>query len=330
MDLFGRKNIGRTSSYRGSLNAAEGSKRTKSARTSFIESPREKEAIIMIQRYSSNIKIEKNCMKAKKIQEKAEIIQWNLTLNKFQSLTVYANYYDVTIVERGTTGSISIGLATSDCDLHAHIGWSQNSYGYFGEDGTKWSNGKSTVFGTTFRKGDVIGCGYIKQANQVFFTKNKEFIGIAFQEILVKEHKDGTEKAILLYPTVSLGDSNVKVNFNFGPEFLFDLKVLEERERLRLMQVQAELAEEELLHQNKDNNNIKTEEADQKAKKDKGKEKIKKESNENHTQSKNTEGELDQAVQINQETVLPSTETQQQPEEQTKEKKEKKKKKEKK
>ena len=89
-------------------------------------------------------------------------------------------------------------------------GWGKNSYAYSGYSGKKISDASFQPYGPTFKEDDVVGCGVID--GKCFFTKNGEFLGVAFT---------GVTKG--LYPTVGLNYYST-VEGNFGQTaFTFDL-----------------------------------------------------------------------------------------------------------
>ena len=49
-------------------------------------------------------------------------------------------YYEVTVVDDGARGCISVGMADGDFPLNRRPGWEPNSYAYHGEDGRKYSD----------------------------------------------------------------------------------------------------------------------------------------------------------------------------------------------
>ena len=79
---------------------------------------------------------------------------------------------------------------------------------------------QTNELGKPFGAGDVVGCGvdYIKQ--QVFFTKNGEFVGYA------EERMEPAEFAVIKWiPTVGL-DAHHLVKVNTSGPFLFDFLAL--------------------------------------------------------------------------------------------------------
>ncbi|BGP33961.1 hypothetical protein JCM10296v2_005770 [Rhodotorula toruloides] len=153
-------------------------------------------------------------------------------------------YYEVTILDKGVSGYIGIGLSHRTVSLSRLPGWEDKSYGYHADDGRAFcSQGTGEPFGPTFTTGDVIGCGVdwtgagppvtdkersglrgaaAKEAaangggGRAFFTKNGEFIGYAFCNLQGK-----------LYPTVGLRTPNEAVRVDFGNEpFRFDIEGL--------------------------------------------------------------------------------------------------------
>ena len=63
-------------------------------------------------------------------------------------------------------------------DLHQHIGWERQSYGYHGDDGHSFcSSGTGQPYGPTFTTGDVIGCCINLIDNTCFYTKNGVNLG---------------------------------------------------------------------------------------------------------------------------------------------------------
>ena len=87
----------------------------------------------------------------------------------------------------------------------------KGSYGY-AYDGEKLGDGGSwESYGPRFSKGDVVGCGVFSDV--CFFTKNAEFLGVAFRGV----QREG------LHPTVGLcNGADAKANFG-QKAFQYDL-----------------------------------------------------------------------------------------------------------
>ncbi|GJN92586.1 hypothetical protein Rhopal_005617-T1 [Rhodotorula paludigena] len=149
-------------------------------------------------------------------------------------------YYEVTVLDKGVSGYIGIGLSDQNVKLSRLPGWEKKSYGFHADDGRAFCcQGNGEPFGPTFTSGDVVGCGIdwtdagpprgererngsegkdaaLKGGARVFFTKNGEFLGYAFCNLHGK-----------LFPTVGLRTPNEAVRVNFGAEpFKFDIEGL--------------------------------------------------------------------------------------------------------
>ena len=117
---------------------------------------------------------------------------------------------------------VAIGLSTLAFSPRDKMpGWDSNSYGYHGDDGGIFHGQGDMLrrYGPSFGPGDVIGCGLDYTTKRVFFVKNGEFLGYAFD---VRD--DVIEKG--LYPTVGV-DTECPLFVNFGTRpFRFDLSTL--------------------------------------------------------------------------------------------------------
>ena len=92
-------------------------------------------------------------------------------------------------------------------------GWGKNSYAYSGYSGKKISDASFQPYGPTFKEDDVVGCGVID--GKCFFTKNGEFLGVAF---------GGLPPRLNLSPAVDLRFKGWAVDANFGQRsFKYDL-----------------------------------------------------------------------------------------------------------
>ena len=131
-------------------------------------------------------------------------------------------YFEVKILNDGNTKEIEIGLTMSKnsnfvSSDDVNIGY--DGYGYRGRNGNLYQFGRKRdgeIFGETFQKDDVIGCGVNSIAQHVFFTKNGEIIGLANMGFRVQDQE--------WFPAVSLKGKNAKVEFNFGANpFIFKI-----------------------------------------------------------------------------------------------------------
>ncbi|CEO95792.1 B30.2/SPRY domain-containing protein [Plasmodiophora brassicae] len=132
-------------------------------------------------------------------------------------------YYEVTIVEAGQRGAITIGLADETADLMHRPGVDPSSVGYSATDGKVYSgqlSGKD--YGPTFTTNDVVGCGISFYTNDIFFTINGRSLSTACS----------MKKLPVLFPIIALSSPGELVNVNFGTEtFKFDVIAFERDER---------------------------------------------------------------------------------------------------
>jgi hypothetical protein len=126
-------------------------------------------------------------------------------------------YFEVTILNSGSQDLITIGLAPQTFHFHSQPGSNGVSYGYESKSGNKYHAGQYSLYGPAFTTEDTIGCG-ISPEGAVYFTKNGEFLGLAFYPITTKiATKD-------LFCIVALHSNQAKVRVNFGNEkFKFNL-----------------------------------------------------------------------------------------------------------
>ncbi|KAL3126049.1 hypothetical protein niasHT_003646 [Heterodera trifolii] len=133
-------------------------------------------------------------------------------------------------------GPLHIGLSTKEMPLDDWLGNGRVGYANYGMIESKNANGNYTIivnFGkidyknangievrisdnvTSFRIGDVVGCGLNWATRQVFFTKNGQRLNNT--NLYVEED------TVDLYPTVTLTNHLDAVEANFGPNFKYDL-----------------------------------------------------------------------------------------------------------
>ncbi|EFJ50789.1 hypothetical protein VOLCADRAFT_103851 [Volvox carteri f. nagariensis] len=114
-------------------------------------------------------------------------------------------YFEMTVVEPGAMGTIGLGYAPSSHDTSHHVGWDSGTFGFHGDDGNTFFEGRAEYYGFKYGKGDVVGAALDFQRKEIFFTKN----GTKGKAISVNINN-------LLYPTVSLHSVGEVVSVNFG------------------------------------------------------------------------------------------------------------------
>jgi len=93
-------------------------------------------------------------------------------------------YGEVSIVNAGFIGSIGIGLVIGDYPSTSMPGWEDGGYGWHGDDGCIFgSTIQGQRYGSPFQTGDVIGVGYYPSSGHIFFTRNGNFMGLAFNDV---------------------------------------------------------------------------------------------------------------------------------------------------
>jgi Ran-binding protein 9/10 len=102
-------------------------------------------------------------------------------------------------------------------------GWTSESWGYHGDDGNIFHGESGQAignYGVLFSTGDVIGCCLDFQNDQVFYTKNGEYLGLAFSG----EAQCWGPNLGELYPCVGLHSIGERVRINLGKEkFVFNI-----------------------------------------------------------------------------------------------------------
>ena len=85
-----------------------------------------------------------------------------------------------------------------------------HSFGYNGQHGFKFhhrNTGSGEMYGPSFGRGDVIGCGWTRWDGKVFFTKNGQHLGMAFKHVVGR-----------FYAVVAAVEYGSRVTVNFGQE----------------------------------------------------------------------------------------------------------------
>ena len=74
---------------------------------------------------------------------------------------------------------VSIGLCDDCSGIVGLAGWLYGSWGYHGDDGKLFTgvSHKGDPYGPTYGTDDVVGCGFEKNTNTIYFTKNGKHLG---------------------------------------------------------------------------------------------------------------------------------------------------------
>jgi hypothetical protein len=122
---------------------------------------------------------------------------------------------------------VAIGLSTMMFNPRGKMpGWDSNSFGYHGDDGGIFHGHGDMIrqYGPSFGPGDSVGCGIEYTSKRIFFVKNGQFLGFAFDTL----SDDVIERG--LYPTIGV-DTECPLFVNFGARaFCFDLGKFVRRE----------------------------------------------------------------------------------------------------
>ena len=120
------------------------------------------------------------------------------------------------IIDAGPSRGMGVGIGDDLTPSHSIPGWNRGGHtvGFHADNGLKYFRmGHGQPYrDSCFKDGDTIGCGYDVASRSVFFTKNGQFLGVAFSEI----------PHFKFYPMVGSLEK-CKVCFNFGKKpFMFD------------------------------------------------------------------------------------------------------------
>ncbi|KXN89801.1 Ran-binding protein 10 [Leucoagaricus sp. SymC.cos] len=127
-------------------------------------------------------------------------------------------YYEVEVKSKEQKSHISIGFGSHTVKFTRLPGWEKESWGYFGDDGHVYENGRGggVAYAQPFGSGDFIGCGIDFTNHKIFYTKNQAYLGYVFDDV----GKNGE-----LYPIVGLRHPGDSVRVNLGHEpFHFDIE----------------------------------------------------------------------------------------------------------
>jgi hypothetical protein len=89
-----------------------------------------------------------------------------LAILSFFSSSYRNHYFEIEIVDPGTSCYIAIGLARKDYPKNRHPGWNKGSIAYHADDGKVFvGSGVGAPFGPRCHKGDIMGCGVLFPIN---------------------------------------------------------------------------------------------------------------------------------------------------------------------
>lgn len=121
-------------------------------------------------------------------------------------------YFELTVVSPGDGGVITLGVCPPSYAVShraAHPGWQPGSAGYHGDDGHLFlgSGRGARRYGVEFGRvvGDVVGCGLVLPAGDVFFTRNGVHLGVAACRV-----------PLPVIPVVAMRSPGASVVLNFG------------------------------------------------------------------------------------------------------------------
>ncbi|KAI8855211.1 hypothetical protein BC829DRAFT_428813 [Chytridium lagenaria] len=136
-------------------------------------------------------------------------------------------YFEVTVVSKGRSGWLGIGICEGNVNLNRLPGWDKKSWGYHGDDGCSFTaSGHGKKYGPTYTTGDVIGCRMNFTTMSVAFTKNGMELGNAFE---------GLDRNSTYYATIGMRTMGEILEANFGQKpFRYDIDTYVQDERARL------------------------------------------------------------------------------------------------
>lgn len=135
------------------------------------------------------------------------------------------HYFEVTMDATVQRGNIYIGLSDSKFSWSKNLGFFANSFAYRSEDGKKiHERGIQESYGPSFSQGHVIGCGFDTCLQNIFYTLDGEYLGIAFSNVPLLDY----------YPTATMHAFGETIRFNFCHPFKFDIFSFEKEQTLLL------------------------------------------------------------------------------------------------
>lgn len=135
------------------------------------------------------------------------------------------HYFEVTMEATVQRGNIYIGLSDSKFSWSKNLGFFANSFAYRSEDGKKiHERGIQESYSSSFSQGHVVGCGFDTCLQNIFYTLDGEYLGIAFNNVPLLDY----------YPTATMHAFGETIRFNFCHPFKFDIFSFEKEQTLSL------------------------------------------------------------------------------------------------
>lgn len=85
-------------------------------------------------------------------------------------------YFEVQVIDLYQSSYVGVGVGPADYSLSQMPGWDPDSFAYEGHEGTVYSSRNARVMGPTFGIGDVVGCGWNTDKNEVYWTRNGRYL----------------------------------------------------------------------------------------------------------------------------------------------------------
>jgi hypothetical protein len=147
--------------------------------------------------------------------------------NAIKSITLreeVVHYFEVTILSKATDVDtiISIGLSTKPYPYFRLPGWNKHSIGYQSNNGNLYHNdiNSGKEYALAYTVGDTVGCGYKPGTNEIFFTKNGDYLGPYTTSNFTNNpfiNSDDVNLQHVWYPTIA-ANGQCKLEINFGGE----------------------------------------------------------------------------------------------------------------
>ncbi|CAB4423349.1 unnamed protein product [Rhizophagus irregularis] len=133
------------------------------------------------------------------------------------------HYFEVTVLSKATDVDtiISVGLSTKPYPYFRLPGWNKHSVGYQSNNGSLYHNDMNSgkEYALSYTVGDTIGCGYKPGTNEIFFTKNGDYLGPYTTSNFTNNPFIANDDNLrhIWYPTIA-ANGQCKLEINFGGE----------------------------------------------------------------------------------------------------------------